>query len=187
MKTVLISGASGMLGEAFCNHFTSSAREINILKMAKADFSLTKQDLIKKFSKYNISHIIHCAALTDADFCEKNPKLAKLVSEKCNEAILTLGKINCAQVVLPQSFLIYDGKINPVDETTPPNPISIYGKIKLETEEFFKNNTDKFLIVRMGGFFGGYEKDENFVGKFIKIIKTEIIRGKKEIVFIVFI
>ena len=76
--------------------------------------------------------------------------------------------------------MVYDGKVDPVDEDTVPNPLSNYGKLKLEAEHVVVQNSNS-LIIRMGGFFGGGERDSNFVGKFSLLIRSFLAEGKAEI------
>ena len=73
-------------------------------------------------------------------------------------------------MLYPQSFLIYDGDILPINEDTKPKPLSVYGKHKLEAELYALKDLSEVLVVRMAGFFGGREKDKNFVGKIVSQI-----------------
>ena len=73
-------------------------------------------------------------------------------------------------------------KEKPITESTTPNPLSVYGKCKLEASKLIQENTDNHLIVQMGGFFGGFNIDKNFVGKFvphvIELIKQKVTRKR---------
>ena len=86
-----------------------------------------------------------------------------------------------AKVLYPQSFLIFDGKVNPINEETIPNPLSTYGLLKFEAEKAIVDSNIDSLIIRMAGFFGGYQKDKNFVGKIIPVILGKIKSGVNEI------
>ena len=58
----------------------------------------------------------------------------------------------------------------PINEDTKPKPLSVYGKHKLEAELYALKDLSEVLVVRMAGFFGGREKDKNFVGKIVSQI-----------------
>jgi dTDP-4-dehydrorhamnose reductase len=62
---------------------------------------------------------------------------------------------------------------------TEPNPLGTYGKLKYRSELILRQEMENVLVVRMAGFFGGKEKDKNFVGKIVphisKLIKDGII------------
>ena len=67
--------------------------------------------------------------------------------------------------VLPYFKSLIQKKVKslPITEKTKPAPLCKYGKDKLLAEENILKNCNNPLIVRMGGFFGGYNKDKNFV------------------------
>lgn len=162
-KIILITGATGMLGSAFHEHLSHLPCKPILLSRENLDVSDLSQVL--SCSSLNPDIIIHCAAKVNADLCESNPQLAnKTIIEGTNN-IVKLAKKSKAKLLFPQSFLIFDD--NPeIDELTKPNPLSQYGKCKQIAESIILSELESALSVRMGGFFGGYEKDKNFVGKF---------------------
>ena len=167
-----------MLGGALKVCLETYAPHVQVITTDKSE----NKNCVPAAANFKISHIFHCAASVDADFCESNPGHARSTILEYTKNIVKLARKNKCKIFYPQSFLIYDGKTNPIDEKTSPNPISIYGKFKLEAEKFLVENYEDSLIVRMGGFFGGEEKDKNFVGKFVKILKGAISNNIKEIV-----
>jgi dTDP-4-dehydrorhamnose reductase len=84
-----------------------------------------------------------------------------------------------SKIFYPQSFLIYDGGPDLINEQTTPAPLSVYGRYKLEAEEILLKDSSDHLIIRMGGMFGGYEKDKNFIGKFSRHISGLIKKNIK--------
>ena len=179
-KSFLITGGSGKLALAFDTavrrYLPSSTVEI----ASKNDLDVEDLNSFNKYLKLRPDFILHCAARVNADFCETNFLEAR---QNIVEGTKNVAKfaIDCgAQLVYPQSFLVYDGKVDPVDEDTVPNPLSNYGKLKLEAEHVVVQNSNS-LIIRMGGFFGGGERDSNFVGKFSLLIRSFLAEGKAEI------
>lgn len=58
------------------------------------------------------------------------------------------------------SDYVFDGKKNtPYQETDKPNPLSIYGKQKVSSEEFLMKNLKTGLIIRTAWLFSSYGKD----------------------------
>ena len=175
---VILTGAGGMLGSAIKDCLETYAPQIKIITTKR-----TKQNkIIVPKIKRKISLIFHCAGSTDADFCERHPRYAYSSIVENTKKMVKLAQQNNCKLFYPQSFLIYDGKTNPIDENCCPNPISIYGKYKLKAEEYLIKNLNNFLVVRMGGFFGGEKKDKNFVGKFYKNLKNAVKNNQKEII-----
>jgi dTDP-4-dehydrorhamnose reductase len=111
--------------------------------------------------------VIHCAALVNADRCQEFPAECHRQQVEGTLNVVELASRTGAKFFYPQSFLIFDGTETPILETTKPNPLSVYGRCKLEAEEGALARLPEALVVRMAGFFGGDEKDKNFVGRFV--------------------
>jgi dTDP-4-dehydrorhamnose reductase len=180
-KTIIITGGDGMLGTAFREIISSYTENVILHSFGKQAFDVTNYDHIKKHSKLNPDIIIHCAAIVNADYCEDNVKEATDVKISGTRHVIELAKLCNAKVFYPQSFLIYDGKESPICEKTKPNPLGTYGKLKYRSELILRQEMDNVLVVRMAGFFGGKEKDKNFVGKIVPHISKLIKNGVREI------
>jgi len=178
-KKILITGADGMLGSSFEEIIKKYIQNCDITSTSKKEMDVTDMKEVLSYAENKIDIIIHCAAKVNADFCEKYPKesFREIVSGTNN--IISLAQKTNAKLFYPQSFLIFDGKSLPIDEGTAPNPLSKYGKDKLLAEKNVLANLSNSLIVRMGGFFGGYKKDKNFVGKIVPHISKLIQTGKE--------
>jgi dTDP-4-dehydrorhamnose reductase len=163
-----------MLGVAFEDVLKMFGLGENVIRHSP-DFKIEDYNDVSNLKvkiKPNLENIIlHCAGIVDVEYCEKHPTHARKVFIDGTENILKLADDINAKILFPQSFLIYDGLINPVDELTKPSPLNTYAKLKLEAEQLLRQND---LIIRMGGFFGGYNLDKNFVGMIIKKIFNSI-------------
>ncbi|HOK55774.1 MAG TPA: dTDP-4-dehydrorhamnose reductase [bacterium] len=174
MKKVLITGGNGLVGNYLNRIF--DGKNYSVFSFNKEVLDITN---IKKsfeiFKNIKPEVVIHLAALTDVDFCEKNPEKAFLVNSQGTENIAKLSyDFNCFLIYLSTDF-IFDGlKNSPYSEKDLPNPINIYGKSKLLGEKYIMNNCKKYLIIRTSRIFGKVGK--NFSSKL-----KEIIRERKEI------
>jgi dTDP-4-dehydrorhamnose reductase len=92
-----------------------------------------------------------------------------------------LAEASGSKLFYPQSFLIYEGSATPIPEEQPPKPVSHYAELKLEAETHALQNLPGCLSVRMAGFFGGEERDKNFVGKIVPHIHGLIEQGAPSI------
>ena len=110
--------------------------------------------------------------------CEEDKKKGKANILEGTKNIINFAKINNSKVFYPQSFLIYNDTNKLIDENTIPKPLSEYGNLKLEAENIVLNSSSNAISVRMGGFFGGEEKDNNFVGKITSHIAKLIKAGE---------
>ncbi len=177
-KTILVTGCEGMLGTAF-TEILKNLTDVNLEACARHHLDVTDCKRVLQYADIAPDIVIHCAAEVDAERCQKEPDECHKVQVEGTRNIVALSKTTGAKILYPQSFLIFDGSVMPILETTSPSPISIYGKYKLEAEHIVRGETDGSLVVRMAGFFGGEEKDKNFVGKFVRQIRRLIAKGVK--------
>lgn len=177
-SVILITGASGMLGRAFTAAIRRAHPSTHILAKTKAQLDVTNKSDVMKLASSRLDFIIHCAGNTNADFCEDHPECAHGVHVRGTQNIIDLAKVSGAKILYPQSFLIFNSSGNPIHEQTPPNPLSVYGRCKLEAEKILIAQLPSSLIIRMAGFFGGGAADKNFVGKFCRHIASLISEGK---------
>ena len=177
-KTVLITGAGGMLGTAFVEYL-SKFSDVVMIARTHSELDVTDLDQVMTHDAYGPDFIVHCAADVNAERCEKNPFECRRVQVGGTKNITALAMACGAQVLYPQSFLIFDGSEVPIVETSLPAPMSVYGKCKYEAEVGLRAALPQTLVVRMAGFFGGDEKDKNFVGMFIRHAISLIRSGER--------
>jgi dTDP-4-dehydrorhamnose reductase len=104
--------------------------------------------------------VLHAAAWTDVDGAEADPDGARLVNVKGTRNVATLG----APVVYYSSDYVFDGaKGAPYVESDEPNPLSAYGRMKLEGEREVREG----WIVRSSWLFGWTGK--NFVKTMLQL------------------
>ena len=178
-KTIIVTGAGGMLSSAFQELLVGAkCKKSFFFSHAKLDVTRRKDVLSKSRLKPDI--IIHCAANVNVDGCEDYPGECNRVQAQGMKNIVDLAKKSNAVVFYPQTFMIFGNKAGLITESDKPRPLSKYGKSKLMAEEVLVGNYRRYLIVRMGGMFGGFEKDKNFVGKFARHLSSCIKDGVKQ-------
>ena len=122
--------------------------------------------------------IVHCAARVDVEGCARAPEEARDIIVEGTRNMIALAKSAKARLLYPQSFLVYDGTVNPIPEDETPRPFSLYGDLKYEAEKLVMREVEDALIVCMAGFFGGEEADKNFVGRIIPTMYAAMMRGE---------
>jgi dTDP-4-dehydrorhamnose reductase len=175
-KTILITGAKGMLGRGFVENL-AKVPGCRALAYGHDELDVTDRAAVLAKEAEKPDFIVHCAALVNADRCQEFPDECHRQQVEGTLNVVELASRSGAKFFYPQSFLIFDGGETPILETTKPNPLSVYGRCKLEAEEGVQARLPESLIVRMAGFFGGEDKDKNFVGRFVVNLHKMIKEG----------
>lgn len=177
----LITGADGMLGRAFQEAIRDSLPRASVTAFSHAQLDVRDASKVKAMAMHRPEIIIHCAGMTDAEECELHPARAWESHVTGTRHVVDLATHTGARLLYPQSIFIFDGTENPVTESTPPNPGLHYARAKLEAESVVREALGDALVVRMAGFFGGEEKDKNFVGQFSRTLEGMLVKGQTSI------
>lgn len=163
-RTILITGAAGMLGSAFCEVLDRLTPDCRVLALDRRLTDVRDRRSVLSWAARRPDIILHCAGMALADECERLPEVARAVHVEGTKNVAELARVCGATVFYPQSVFIFDGDEQPVTETTRPSPRMVYGQLKLEAEQRLLELIPDALVVRMAGFFGGEHRDKNFVG-----------------------
>ena len=166
MKKVLVSGSSGMLGIDLVLLLKGNYEVVGLdtnsprYECSEPD-DLVIQDITDRqviedsIGRIKPDMIVHTAAWTDVDACEDNPDKAYNINALgTHNLALIAAKIDVPILYISTDFVFDGQKHNPYDEHDRPNPINIYGKSKLQGEEFVLSAAEKYFIVRTSWLFG---------------------------------
>ena len=159
---LLVTGASGLLGTRICqlaakqNYEVYSAHGEHIpqfgipIKLDITDGAALKQI----FNKTKPDVIVHSAALTDVDKCEKQKDLASKINVKSTSNIARLcHKHNCFLVYVSTDY-VFNGEKGNYKETERTAPINHYGLSKLKGEQEVKQSRAEHCIARTSVIYG---------------------------------
>ena len=170
MKKILVLGSTGQIGTALKKDLTKWC-DATFLNRNDLDFA-DIESLSAKLKDFKPDFIINSAAYTDVDQAEEFQENAFQVNSFAVEKLSKLANSIGAVLVHFSTDYVFDGKKNtPYTETETPNPLSIYGKSKLEGERFVEKNCSKFLILRTSGVIS--KNNDNFVSKIKKLSITK--------------
>jgi dTDP-4-dehydrorhamnose reductase len=174
---VLVTGGSGMLGRVLVRHL-APRYEVTSLSRSGRDGSLVcdlrfSGEVAKVFDAQNFGLVIHTAAYSDVDGCERDPKLAHESNAVATKNLAT----ECGKRVIPlvhvSTDYVFDGlKNSPYLETDPVGPVNIYGLTKLEAEYHVKRLARCSAVVRTSWIFGP-DNPSSFVNAIAAKLKTE--------------
>ncbi len=171
---ILIFGKNGQVGGELCSILQQDSAEF--LACDRDDVDLENPEQIKsKIESYKPDVIINAAAYTAVDKAEQEPEKAKSINADAVLVMANSAKQIDALLVHYSTDYIFDGtKKEPYTEEDEPNPLSVYGKTKLEGEENIRASGCRHLIFRTSWVYS--KNGHNFVNTILKLAKdrTEI-------------
>ena len=196
MKKILITGGAGYIGSKLATKLLDlnfNVTVVDILKFSgkslnhlhrRNNFTFIKGDvrnkkLIQKLIKSN-EYIIPLAALVGAPLCEKKKKEAIDTNLKSFEFLMKKIKKKHKIIYLTTNSGYGVGQKNKYcDENSPLNPISLYGRTKVEAEKIVMNhkNSIGFRLATVFGHSYRMRTDllvNNFVFRSVKFKKIKI-------------
>ncbi|CAA9551419.1 MAG: dTDP-4-dehydrorhamnose reductase [uncultured Thermomicrobiales bacterium] len=124
------------------------------------------------------SVVIHGAAYTDVDGCERDPERADAVNHRGARAIAEAAKRTGAYVLAVGTDFVFSGtKGSPYSERSEPDPVSVYGSSKLAGERAVLETDPSFAVARTAWVYGGTGK--HFPRTVLGVVAS---RGKMSVV-----
>jgi len=158
---ILVTGGSGTLGTDLIPILIKGGH--NIYAPDEKELDITIDDSVAiAVKKIAPEIIIHCAAYTDVDGCEKDPKLAIKVNQAGTAALAYEARQAQAQLIYLSTDCVFSdepsyltGEQKCIGEDAITYPISAYGKSKEGGERFvqcwLRHN---YMIIRTSWLFG---------------------------------
>lgn len=182
---VIITGASGFVGQALLKFLTQKGIEVypiyhsTKLNDANAIFC-DFQDYVttgKTIDKISPDVFIHCAALTNVDLCESKKM-------DCWNANVNASMNICRSIdknihfVYVSTSQVFDGKNGNYSESAIKNPLNWYGTTKNISEEVVMNVLSNWTVVRFSNLYGFDPECKNFFhNAVVKILRNESINA----------
>lgn len=161
MKKILITGSNGLLGQKLIDLYLknndvkliATARGINRYPIDEgyeyAIMDITSFEQVQEvIKKYKPHCIINTAAMTNVDQCEEDMVGAENLNINAVSHLIDAANQVDAHFIQLSTDFIFDGKAGPYKEDDEPNPLSFYGKTKLEAEKIIRAKSNKWSIIR---------------------------------------
>lgn len=174
MQKILITGCDGQLGLELQKKLIN---QYELILTNKIDLDISQFKETFNFIKENKPNIIiNCAAFTSVDLCEQQEDKAFRINAVGPKNLAVVANYIGAKFVHISTDYVFDGKGNrdsngklrPYYEKDRTNPQNAYGRTKLEGENFVRENTNKYYIIRTAWLYG---EGENFVKTMINLSK----------------
>jgi len=166
---ILVTGAAGMLGVPLCRTLRQAH---DVIAAPRADLDVTDVVAVRnRLRRDRPDCVIHLAALTDVDRCQREPDTAMTVNAVSTETISAWGQEAGAGLVLLSSIAVFDGtKDSPYGEGDTPRPANVYGESKRRAERAAARAA-WHLVVRTGWLFSADAEDHKFVGQILRLAR----------------
>jgi dTDP-4-dehydrorhamnose reductase len=167
---VVITGANGQLGVALSQVLAGRAEVIGRDLPA---FDITAADCAAQVAALTPDWVVHAAAATDVDGCEKNPTMAAVVNADGTRRIAEgCRRAGAGLVYISTDFVFDGGQAIPYVETDTPGPLSVYGRSKLAGEQAVREVAPRWAIARTAWLYGVHGRN------FVKTIVTKAAAGE---------
>ncbi len=166
MEKALVLGASGGMGYSIVKELVK--RKVKVVAFARSKEKLNSmfgeehnvlihpgdafylEDL--EIAARDVDVIFHAINLPYGDWAEKLPMITK--------NIIATAKKYTLKLAIVDNIYAYGKSIDKaMDETTPKNPNTKKGKIRLEMEELIKNSGVPYIMVHFPDFYGPYAEN----------------------------
>lgn len=161
---ILITGSNGQLGNELQKIVSTGKAEIGsvseeiknaeVFAMDVDILDITNLEQVKKvLNEVKPDVVINCAAATNVDGCEANQDLAFKINSLGPRNLAMVAEELGAKIVHVSTDYVFSGVGEaPLKECDLVAPVSVYGKTKLLGEEFVRDFSTKYYIVRTHGF-----------------------------------
>ena len=173
MKRVLVTGASGQLGQAL-QAVAKDYKNLDCVFLSKDDLDITDAKAVETlFAKHGVDVCINTAAYTQVDQAEEEKDKAFALNAT---AVQKLGEV-CLRhhiwLVHISTDYVFDGALDrPYTPNDVPKPLSVYGASKLAGEQALQKLGGAYSIVRTSWLHSPFGL--NFYTK----IKAQLTQGK---------
>jgi dTDP-4-dehydrorhamnose reductase len=181
---VLITGASGRVGRALLASLPEGTEAEVLLEPSVGEIGYPsyhaditdRKGTVMAVTCASPDVLVHLAAMTDVDGCERNPETALRVNRDGTGHLAEACAACDAAMVYISTDYVFDGKSGPYAETDQPNPVSAYGRSKLGGEQAATERTGKLSIIRISVPFG--PRVEGVGNNFVSYLDEKLAAGE---------
>jgi len=168
-RPLLITGATGTLGQAFARFCELRGLSYELLSRSEMDIAVP-DSVAAALERWQPWAVINTAGFVRVDDAEHDPRQWRenvlgpvLLAQECARRGVRLMSFS--------SDLVFDGaKSSPYVERDTPAPLNAYGRAKLEAERRIMEHAPDALLIRTAAFFGPWDR-YNFVAQALETLR----------------
>jgi dTDP-4-dehydrorhamnose reductase len=133
-----------------------------------------RDEVMRTIERVRPDKVLHLAAETDVDRCEREPDHAFRSNMVGTLNIALACQAFNIELIYVSTTAVFDGSNpEPYTEFDAPRPLTVYAKSKFEGEKIVSSLLTRYYICRAGWMFGGRGRDKKFVGRIVQLCQTE--------------
>jgi len=177
---ICVIGGSGVIGSKLVKYFSDRnnsvnytfwTNELNLPGNSKKLNITDTNETIDFLKKGHFDVVIHTAALTNVDLCEKNKALADSINVSGTKNVVEGCRLADTKLVFISTSFVFDGKKLEYFENEDASPATHYGYTKFQGEQLVKNSGLNFLILRTDQPYCWLEKGQH-TNSVIRVLET---------------
>ena len=142
---VWVTGVGGLIGNTFLRSASTSVPGWEVYGTSRQQVDLTDADSVRRiFRTIQPDVIIHCAALSSTEACERDPARARALNVDMTLRLAALA--DTVRFIFFSTDLVFDGRAGHYDETAEVNPLSVYAETKVIAERRVLTNPQHTVI-----------------------------------------
>ena len=168
MKTILITGANGQLGNEM-RVLSTEYPQFEYIFTDVEELDLTDADALAEFfDAVKVDFIVNCAAYTAVDKAEEDEQTAYKINAQAVVNLAEMAKHHNIKMLHVSTDYVFDGTSHiPYTEDMPASPNTIYGKTKLAGERLLLDLLPDAAIIRTSWLYSSF--GNNFVKTMLKL------------------
>ena len=175
MKKILVTGCNGQLGRAIRAEYAGEDVEFINTDVVEGEgvvaLDISDIDAVLALVRETRPQvIINCAAHTNVDACETQWDAAYRINAIGPRNLsIAANEVDAKMIHVSTDYVFEGNGTRPYTEFDDPNPVSAYGKTKLEGERFVKEFAKKHFIFRTAWLYGD---GKNFVKTMLRLSES---------------
>jgi dTDP-4-dehydrorhamnose reductase len=157
MRTLLLTGATGLLGQALWATVPPGWSIVSTRLRPQAagapgpEVTLDVRDrsaVHQLFAGYRFDAVVHAAGIASVDYSERHVEESTASNLGGTHHLAEVCAATDTRLVYISTNAVFDGERAPYRESDPANPINAYGRIKLACERLVEAAVERPVIVR---------------------------------------
>lgn len=164
MKTLLVTGASGFLGQIVAAHAPADWQLLLSSRHGPWALDLTLAEAIPSaLESWQPTAIMHLAAAANPNFCAENPAVSSAVNFRATQALGAHAAAHHLPFLFTSTDLVFGGTRAPYQPSATPDPINIYGEHKAAAEAWLLAHCPTSCIARLPLMYGSLNQPNHFL------------------------